>query len=497
MPDELTPPSAPGNAARVYHTLVIGSGFSGLCMAIRLLQGGQRDILLLEKSDDVGGTWRDNHYPGAECDVPSALYSYSFERKTDWDYQWSGQGQILEYIHHVVQRHGLRRYIRFGSAVIAAHFDEQASLWQVTLDNGDTLRSRFLVSAVGQLHQPSVPKLPGQEDFAGPQFHSARWDDKAGLRGKSVAVIGNAASAVQFVPAIAGEVASLTVYQRSANWLAPKRDRPYTAREKKLMRALPWIKSLARLKTYLRNELIVYPALRGRRLNAWLLRQACLGYMKKTIADETLRAKLTPDYPIGAKRILTANGYYEALCRDNVELVTEPIRKLDARGIITADDVHREHDVVIYATGFITNPFLHGIEVRGRGDRLLAQHWCDGAHAYLGVTTRGFPNLFFLYGPNTNLGHNSILLMSEAEVDYILRLMATAQARDAASVEVREHVEGNYNRALQKRLARMAWSRIEDSWYKSGERVTNNWPGSVGEYRQRLRNYDPDDFAFD
>ena len=463
-------------------------------MAIKLAEAGHRDVLILEKNEDVGGTWRDNHYPGAECDVPSALYSYSFERKTDWDYQWSEQPQILDYIHHVVDKHRLRERTRFNAEVKGASYDENDKLWLVRLAGGETLRAHYLVSAVGQLHKPSIPTIDGQDSFGGSQFHSADWDHAVDLSGKRVAVIGNAASAVQFVPPIAEQVGQLTVYQRSANWLAEKLDRPYTEKEKARLKRYPFIKSLARLKTYLRNELIVYPAMKGKRLNSWLLRKFCLNYLHRTVKDDDLRRKLTPNYPIGAKRILTANGYYEALCRDNVDLVTEPIARIDHDGVVCADGSKRPCDVIVYGTGFVTNPFLDGIDIHGRSGKVLAEHWSQGAHAYLGVATHDFPNLFFLYGPNTNLGHNSILLMSEAQVKYIIQAMQTAEAQGAASIEVRQEIETGYNSTIQARLARMAWSQIPDSWYMAGGLVTNNWPGSVGEYRRTMASFSPADY---
>jgi cation diffusion facilitator CzcD-associated flavoprotein CzcO len=448
-------------------------------MAIKLREAGIEDFVILEKAEDVGGTWRDNHYPGAECDVPSSLYSYSFERKTDWDYQWSGQAQILDYIHKVTDKHGLYDKIRLGCEVVSATFSEAGATWKITLKGGGELRAKYLVTAVGQLHQPNTPNIPGRDSFSAPQFHSAAWNHDLDLTEKSVAVIGNAASAVQFVPEIATRVGQLTVYQRSPNWLAEKLDRPYTDFEKKLMRRFPFIKTLSRFKTYLRNELLVYPTMKGSRIHAWLVRQMCMSYLKRVVDDEEMRQKLVPDYPIGAKRVLTANGYYEALVRDNVELVTEAIDHIDSNGIATVGGTHRPADVIIYGTGFITNPFLYGIEVVGRAGHVLSDLWSQGAHAYRGVATHNFPNLFFLYGPNTNLGHNSILLMSEAQVAYIIRAMKHAEVANAATVEVRDEVESNYDKTLQNRLDTMAWSKIEESWYKSGSRVTNNWPGSV------------------
>ena len=474
--------------------VIVGSGFSGICMAIKLKQQGIDDFIVLEKAREVGGTWRDNHYPGAECDVPSALYSYSFETKTDWDYQWSEQPQILEYIKNTVRKNDLAEHIRFGCELVSADYDAATGQWTLQLADGAVLRTQFLVSAVGQLHKPHIPEYPGIESFTGPRFHSANWDHSVDLSGKSVAVIGNAASAVQFVPFVAMDAATLRIFQRSANWVSQKNDKPYKDWEKTLMRIFPIWQRLLRLKLYLRNELIVYTAINGNRLTKWLLKMACQGYLNKAITDDALRQKLMPDYPIGAKRILVADGYYEALNRDNVELITDPIVAVDETGICTKEGRHFSCDVIIFGTGFVTNPFLDGITIRGRSGTTLAEHWSTGARAYLGITTSEFPNLFFLYGPNTNLGHNSILLMAESQADYIVQALTAAERGNACAVEVREEVEARYNTEIQTRLQDMVWNSVADSWYKSGGRITNNWPGSVGEYRRLTRVFHPADF---
>ncbi|MFK7976221.1 MAG: flavin-containing monooxygenase [Halioglobus sp.] len=479
-----------------HECIIIGSGFSGLCMAIKLREAGFDQFLILEKESAAGGTWRDNRYPGAECDVPSALYSFSFERKTDWDYQWSEQPQILEYIENVVQKHNLRERIRFNSKLESATYDAEKAQWTVSLSDGATLETKYLISAVGQLHLPNTPTITGQERFTGQQFHSARWDTDIDLKGKTVAVVGNAASAVQFVPKIAPIVKNLNIYQRSPNWLAQKLDKPYSDRQKSIMKRFPFIKSISRLKTYLRNELLVYPVLNGNAMATKLLRGVCMRYLNDTVKDSNLRRKLIPKYSLGAKRILTADGYYETLCRDNVSLIDKPITEVTNTSVVTADGQDRPADIIIYATGFITNPFLSGIDIRGRTDKALAEHWSDGAHAYLGVATHEFPNLFFLYGPNTNLGHNSILLMTEAQVAHIIKTLNAAKRAQADAIEVRADVESIYNARLQDRLSKMAWSDIEDSWYLSGSRVTNNWPGSVQEYRRVMRDFRSSDFTF-
>jgi cation diffusion facilitator CzcD-associated flavoprotein CzcO len=477
-----------------YTCVIVGSGFSGICLAIRLKQQGIDDFLVLEKADALGGTWRDNHYPGAECDVPSALYSFSFETKTDWNYQWSEQPQILEYIGNTARKHGVVGHIRFGSELRAADYDAAKGTWQLTLGDGSALSAQFLVSAVGQLHIPQIPQYPGSDSFQGPRFHSANWDHTVDLRGKTVAVIGNAASAVQFVPVVAQQAGKLMIFQRSANWVSQKRDRRYTEREKKLLRLFPIAKRLARLRIYLRNELFVYPALKGSRFHKWLLTMACMNYLNKTVTDEALRQKLVPDYPVGGKRILVVDGYYEALMRENVALVTDPLDAIDERGIRTCDGQHHPCDIIIYGTGFVTNPFLAGIAVTGRSGKALAEHWSAGARAYLGITTHEFPNLFFMYGPNTNLGHNSILLMAEAQANYILQALNAVAQRRASTLEVREDVEEKYNQTIQARLRDMVWNSVAESWYKSGGRITNNWPGSAGEYRRATRRFNAADF---
>lgn len=479
-----------------YQCVIVGSGFSGICLAIRLKQSGFNDFILLEKAHEIGGTWRDNHYPGAECDVPSALYSFSFETKTDWDYQWSEQPQILGYIHETARLHGITPHVRLGRELVAAKYDTAHARWHLLLANREELTAQFLVSAVGQLHKPNIPDFPGTDTFHGPRFHSADWQASVDLRGKSVCVIGNAASATQFIPFVAEQAGKLTVFQRTASWVSQKRDKPYTDAQKQRMQRFPILKRLERLGIYLRNELIAYPALKGRRLQKWLLKTACMNYLNSVVTDEELRQKLIPDYPIGAKRILLVDGYYEALMRENVELVTEAIDAIDETGIRTREGTHYPCDVIIYGTGFVTNPFLDGIHIQGKSGTLLADHWADGAQAYLGITTSDFPNLFFMYGPNTNLGHNSILLMAESQADYIVQAMKEIQRSGAAALEVRADIEAGYNRALQERLRRMVWNDIETSWYKSGGRITNNWPGSVGEYKKATRRFRAVDYQF-
>lgn len=470
--------------------LIVGTGFSGIAMAIALQKAGIHDFVMLEKAQGVGGTWRENTYPGAECDIPSALYSYSFEHNPEWQYKWSEQPQILEYLQHTADKYSLTPKIKFGEEVVSADYDESARCWQIQSASGARWASQFFITAVGQLHHPFVPDIPGQDRFQGIQFHSARWDHTADLSGKSVAVVGNAASALQFIPQIAPEVRQLTVLQRSANWVIPKLDRPYKPWEQWLSDKVPLVASLYRLRLWLRNELFVFPVMRGNRLLQAILRGMHMRYLKREIADPVLRQKLIPDYPLGAKRILFSDDYFAALARPNVELVTDRVAELTETSLLTAGGRSIPVDAVIYGTGFKTNPFLAPMNIRGLAGRALHQAWHDGAHAYLGVCTSGFPNLFMLYGPNTNLGHNSIILMAESQANYIATCIAELAAKGRRSMTVIDEVEQSYNDELQARLRSTVWNALTDSWYKDGARITNNWAGSTWEYMRRLKKID-------
>ncbi len=462
-----------------HQVIIIGSGFSGICVGIKLLEAGITDFKILEKSSELGGTWRENTYPGAECDVPSALYSYSFEHNPEWAYKWSGQQQILDYQRHTARKYGLTDHFVFGRTVASMRFDDGKSLWTIDTCEGEQFTTRHVISAVGQLHVPNTPQLKGE--FKGDAFHSAQWNHQVDLTGKKVAVVGSAASALQLIPEVAKIAQQVFVLQRSPNWVLPKQDRPYAKWEQWLSDRVPMITKLYRFGLWFKGEFLLFNAINGNRFTQWLLGVWSKSYLKKTITDEALRAKLTPDYPVGAKRILFSDNYYTALARDNVELLTEPIESLTANGIrcVGRDDI--EVDVIVYATGFVTNPFLSQIEVIGVDGRPLADHWKAGAQAYLGLSTHGFPNLHFMYGPNTNLGHNSILVMLEAQAKAIVKLVKPNR------VEVKHEVETAYNEEIQQRLSAMAFSSIGESWYQVDGRVTNNWAGRTIEYRRRLR----------
>ena len=465
---------------RAVDTLIIGTGFGGLLMGYRLKEAGRDDFVILEKADDVGGTWRENTYPGAECDVPSALYSYSFAPNPTWEFKWAKQPQILKYLQDFATGQGLREHIRFGQEVRSCVWDGRR--WQVETADGEVYSARFVVSAIGQLHIPNAPDFPGKADYRGASFHTAQWDHSVDHRDKDMAIIGNAASAIQVIPAVAPEVRKLTVYQRSANWIIPKGDRPYSKLEHWLGERIPWLSKLYRGALWSQGEYLLWPTISGNPVTRAALKLRNRLAMRKHIKDKGMREKLTPDYPLGAKRILFSDYLYETYARENVEVVFEPIETFTENGI-RAGGVERHHDLVVLATGFETNPFLKMIDVRGEGGLSIREHWKDGAHAYLGVTTAGFPNFFMLYGPNTNTGHTSIVYKLEGQADYILQLM---EAAGEGALAVEPEVETAFNEEVQRRLADLAFSKVEASWYKDGDRVTNNWMGSSREFRRRL-----------
>jgi cation diffusion facilitator CzcD-associated flavoprotein CzcO len=469
---------------------IIGAGFSGIGLAIRLKQAGFHDFTIFEKADAVGGTWRDNTYPGAACDSPSFLYCFSFEPKTDWTLKWSEQPEILAYMEQCVAKHGLAPHLRLGSEVTRARFDAPTGTWSLETSDGRQEAFDVLVSGVGQLNRPATPELPGFARFAGASFHSARWDHGVALEGKRVGVIGNAASAVQFVPRIAEEVAHLSVFQRSANWMMPKRDHAYSEAWKQRFARHPWLARLYRWWIYLTFE-ATFPVFRGNRFLGERTREVALRELGKAVPDPLLRARLTPDYPIGGKRVLISDDYYPALQRDDVTLVTSGIEEVTEDGIVTAAGEHHPLDVLIFATGFETTGFLVPMKIEGLEGRNLERRWADGAEAYLGLTVPGFPNFFMMYGPNTNLGHNSIVFMIECQVRYILSALAGIERRDLKYLELRQEPMEAFNRDIQERLARTVWAAPDRSWYKNAAgRITNNWSSSTLRYWWRTRRAD-------
>ncbi len=479
-----------------YFAAIVGSGFAGLCMAIRLKQAGIDDFLVLEKADDVGGTWRDNHYPGAACDVQSHLYSFSFAPKHDWSRKYGLQDEIHDYLRQCARDFGILPHIRFNTELSEAEFDEHAGEWCLCGSNGEHFRARALISACGQLNRPAVPDIPGLSDFSGTQFHSARWDKSCDLRGKRVAVIGTGASAIQFVPPLAEQVAQLQLYQRSAPWVIPKRDRRFGRVEQWLFKHFPGYDRLYRLYIYCRIELRALAFVGGALmmpLFEWLAKR----HLRRQVRDPALRQRLTPDYPIGCKRVLIANDYYPALNQPHVEVVTDAIEKIEGQSIVTASGKRREVDAIVFGTGFKATDFLAPMRITGLDGRELQQEWQDGAEAYKGISVNGFPNLFLLYGPNTNLAHNSIVFMIESQVRYILRCLTPLRDKRYRYLDVRAEVQRRYNNALQRQLENTVWQTDCHSWYKTeAGKNTNNWPGFTVKYRLRTRRPNPADYLW-
>ena len=405
--------------------LIVGAGFAGIGMAIRLKQAGIHDFTVLERADRLGGTWRDNTYPGAACDVPSHLYSYSFEPNPSWSRRFAPQGEILAYLEHCADKYGVRRHIRFGTSVTGASFDEHSGLWTVQINDSDALTARVLVSGSGhRLSRPMYPNIVGRDEFRGKTMHSARWDHDYPIEGKRVAVIGTGCSAIQIVPSIAPTVGRLHIFQRTASWLLPKPDRGIPPRVQVVFRRRPLVQKIARSVIYWVLEAFAVGYVLCPRLNAIRERRA-LRYLERSIRDPALRAKLVPKFRLGCKRILISNDYYAALQRENVELVTDGIAEIREHSIVTSDGTEHPVDAIVYATGFETVEAKPPFAIRGRGGHDLRDASRDGIEAYLGTSIAGFPNLFLLVGPNLVLGHSSMIFMMESQFAYVLDALRT------------------------------------------------------------------------
>lgn len=467
--------------------VIIGGGFAGIGMAVALRKAGVTDFVILEKQQDVGGVWRDNSYPGAACDVPSHLYSFSFEANPGWTRMFAPQAEIQRYLQHCVDKYDLRRHIRFGATVQGAQFDEARAQWQVTETCGRAHRAALLISATGQLSQPVWPRFEGMQAFKGQVFHSANWDHGYSLAGKRVAVIGTGASAVQFVPAIADSVAQLSVFQRSPAYILPRPDRAYSAEEQRRFASKPWRMALHRAAIYLRYESRALGFTRLKGLMKWAVGVPFRRLLKQSISDPLLRRQLIPDYPIGCKRILLSSDYLKTLARPNVQLITEGIRRITEQGIETMEGQHHPVDAIIYGTGFAATRFLAPMTIVGRGGVDLHHAWGQGARAYLGLAVPGFPNFFMLYGPNTNLGHNSIIYMLESQISHVLRCWRAMHKAAATTVEVDEQADQRFHQRVQRQLAGSVWSGCK-SWYidEAGNNSTT-WPGFTFSYRWLTR----------
>ncbi|HET7529798.1 MAG TPA: NAD(P)/FAD-dependent oxidoreductase [Mycobacteriales bacterium] len=474
---------------------VAGAGFAGIGLAVKLLERGITDFVVLERGDDVGGTWRDNTYPGCACDVPSHLYSFSFAPNPDWSRTYSPQPEIQDYLRTVARDFGVLPYVRLSTEVLDATYDEDAARWRIETTAGP-LTADVFVMATGPLSEPSVPDVPGLESFAGATWHSAQWDHEHDLTGEQVAVIGTGASAIQFVPQIQPDAGQVTVFQRTPPWVMPRPDRATTALERWAYRRFPVLQRLVRTFVYWRQELVLMPGL----VYFPPLLRIGEAVAKRTIAhhlpDEELRAKVTPAYRLGCKRVLISNDWYPALAQPNVDVVTEPIVEVRPHGVVTADGVDHPADTLILGTGFKVTDMVIADRVHGRGGRSLAQEWDSSPQAYLGSTVPGFPNLFILVGPNTGPGHTSVVFYIEGQVRYIVDALETMQRDRIATVEVRRDVFTRFNADLQRRMKRTVWLTGGcGSWYLDAKgRNTTLWPGPSFEVVLRTRRFDVESY---
>jgi cation diffusion facilitator CzcD-associated flavoprotein CzcO len=472
-----------------YEVIIIGAGFGGIGMATQLLRSGVSDFLVLEKSADVGGVWQANRYPGAACDVPSHLYSFSFAPNPNWSRRFAPQAEILRYLQATASTMGVLPHVRLNTEVTGARWLEDLALWEVTLTHGEIVRCRVLVSAVGQLSRPLVPSIPGQDQLGVPQFHSAQWDASVNLKGKTVAVVGTGASAIQLIPELAKVAKRLLVFQRTPAYVIPRPDGPLAASTKARFARWPWLQRLYRWGIYWQYELRGLGFTRFAFLLEWLGKRQFEGLLRQQVSDPPLRQALTPHYAIGCKRVLMSNDYFTALAQPQVQLVQQAVQAMEKGVLKAADGQTYPVDAVVYCTGFAATSLLAPLNIRGVGGCDLHARWQQqGAAAYLGLSVPGFPNFFMLYGPNTNLGHNSILVMLEAQIDHVLRCVAQLRGNGAKTMELREQVLQKFHASMRQRFAHTVFAAGCQSWYldKDGYSPTN-WPGFTVSYCLRAR----------
>ena len=480
---------------RRVHIAILGTGFSGLGMAIKLKQRGENDFVVFEKASDVGGTWRDNTYPGCACDIPSNLYSFSFALNPQWSRLFPQQPEIRDYLRRCARKFGVMTHIHWNTALLHAAWDEQEHCWQITTSQG-LWHANILILGNGPLSEPSLPPIAGIEDFEGTIFHSAQWNHESDLTGKRVAVIGTGASAIQFVPRIQPLVGYLSLFMRTPPWIMPRMDRPVPIWKRRLYSLLPITQRLVRSRVYWRNELTALAFVyRPDRLELGM--RVGRAHLATQVADAVLREKLTPTYTLGCKRVLLSDDFYPALTQPNVELITAAIREVQAHSIITEDGREHEVDTLICATGFHVTDTRFAECVHGRGGQSLAEAWRNGPYAYLGATVAGFPNLFLLIGPNTGLGHNSMVYMIESQLNYILDSLRTMRHRHVHTVEVQSLSEKTFNEEMQRRMKGTVWlSGGCASWYLDANgRNTTLWPGFTFEFCRRTHRFDPQHYT--
>ena len=480
--------------------LIIGSGFSGLGMGIELQRRGV-DFLILEKADEIGGTWRDNTYPGCACDIPSHMYSFSFEPKPDWTHMWSFQPEIQNYLLGVTEKYGLRRYIRFGAHVDRAQWDDDEQRWHVFTDDGGEFIAQFLISGAGGLHIPLIPEFEGLDDYlaaGGAAFHSAQWDHGVDITGKRVAVIGTGASAIQIVPEIVKDVAGLQLYQRTPAWVMPRPNNPIPEGMQRVFANVPGTRAAMRAGIYWIHEAVGFAMTKqprllklGELMGKWNIR--------RSIKDRELRRKLTPDYRAGCKRILNSDTYYRGIADPKTDVITDRIARFTPTGIVTADGRERPVDVVVFATGFhVTDSYTY-VDIKGPDGEDLVDRWnAEGIAALRGITVAGMPNLFFLLGPNTALGHNSVVFMIESQIRYAGQAIAAVDRAGAQALAPTRDAQDSYNDELQHDLSGTVWSTGGcRSWYLDEHGVNRTlWSGMTWQYWLATRRFKAAEYTF-
>jgi cyclohexanone monooxygenase len=476
---------------------IIGAGPGGLALGILLRKAGFRDFTIFDREDGVGGTWRINTYPGLACDVKSHLYSYSFDLNPHWSRLWSGQPEILAYFEDCARRHTLGPHLRLQTEIVSARWDSDRRSWRLTTGSGEHHDFDVVVSAIGLFTQPVMPDLVEEEPFAGTVMHTARWDHSVDLTGRDVAVLGTGSTAAQLIPEVAKVARSVYSVQRSATWILPKPDRPYTGRERWVFAHIPFAKRLYRTRLWLRSESNIAVIEHGSDKTREF-RDVASKVLEKTVADERLREQLTPQHPFGCKRLVFATDYLQTLTRPHVRVVSSPARALRSRSLVTADGTELDVDVVVCATGYAAADYLGQIDVVGEGGVSLHDTWRNGAYAYLGMAVPGFPNFFMLYGPNTNVGSNSVIFMLEAQARYIVRVLRHLRRRRRTYVAVRPQAMADFITRIDEWMAGTVWTTRCSNYFRSANgRVVTQWPRSARVFWSMTRRFKAGDYTFD
>jgi cation diffusion facilitator CzcD-associated flavoprotein CzcO len=479
----------------VVNTLIIGAGFAGLGSAIRLKQAGLHDFVILERGTQVGGTWRDNNYPGAACDIPSNLYSYSFAQNPNWSRGFSGSPEILEYIHYLVSNFGLSESIRFKQNVEGLVFDETTGLWTINLTDGNYYQARTVIGAQGPLSNFSLPKIAGIENFKGKKIHSANWDHGYDLKGKRIAVIGTGASAIQSIPELVKTADFVKVFQRTPGWVTPRPDYKTPEWNKTIFRKLPAAQTVMRQALYWTHESMALAVIWNSPLTK-VAEQLAKGHLNRQVKDAWLRRQLTPDFKIGCKRVLVSNDYYPALQKPNCKLITWPIVKITENGVQTMEGVEHAVDCIVFATGFDVSKSGSPFPIIGLNGRSLNEEWSRGAQAYKSINVSGFPNLFFTFGPNSGPGHNSALVYMESQIDYAVRVIKTIVDNNIKMLDVKAGVQAKYNKEIQKRLSKTNWNSGCKSWYLTEDGFNSTmYPGFATQYHNQMKSFDVRDYT--